>query len=61
MPPAKKTPFRGVGKDWSERYDFGVEPGLPLSPLRGSPAFSCPNAPVLCDSVLMYRTGSKMD
>ena len=45
MPPAKKTPIRGVGKDWSERYNFGVEPGLPLSPLRGGPAFLLPQRP----------------
>jgi hypothetical protein len=45
MPPAKKTPILGIGKDWWERYNFGVEPGLPLSPLRGSPAFLLPHSP----------------
>jgi hypothetical protein len=61
MPPAKKTPIRGVGKDWSERYNFDVEPGLPLPPPR-RPGFSlAPTHRSYATVFIMYRTGSKMD
>jgi hypothetical protein len=57
MPPAKKTPILGIGKDWWERYNFGVEPGLPLPPSEAARLFSCPIAPVLGDNVSYVQNG----
>jgi hypothetical protein len=43
--PCEENAHLGIGKDWWERYNFGVEPGLPLSPLRGGSAFLLPHSP----------------
>ena len=42
---AKKTPICGINKvdqSVTARYNFVVEPGLPVSPLQGGPAFLLP-------------------
>jgi hypothetical protein len=53
----EKTPMCSICKDCQSvtvRYHF-VEPGLPISPLQGGPAFSIMACvPVLCDDFLMY-------
>src|SRR5215208_3505590 len=45
IPSANKTPICGIYKvdqSVTERYNFVVEPGLPVSPLQGGPAFLMP-------------------
>src|SRR5215207_3109837 len=56
MPSAKKMPICGIYKvdqSVTARYNFVVEPGLPVSPLQGGPAFLLP-APGRM-RFLMYR------
>ena len=60
IPSAKKTPICGiyeVDQDVTASYNL-VEPGLPVSPLQGGPAFPLARVPVLCEVFLMYGTGA---